>query len=351
MTKVITRLYTSADKARSVRDALIERHRFSARIVDLYTGGEGLAAELTAQNVAKKTAAEYEKRVKDGAAVILVRAGYRPLQVAQTTRDVTAEMGALDIGGLVEEVEVEARDAPERFPGKILHDHPRFLTRRRPPGRTTWHMADWPIPLISRHKPIRESIVPPHAHMANWPIPLLSDRAPADKFAFPRHARMAAYPVPLLSARKPADRFAFPRHARMADYPFPLLSDRKPWAETWIGRHTRMANWPFPLLINGKTGTNAVIPGQPHMANFPIPLLSRRKPLDRFAFPRHARMADVPIPLLSPRKPVDRFAFPRHARMADRILPLVIRQSEDLDGKPRRWTFSGLLGIPTLAAR
>jgi hypothetical protein len=349
MTKVITRLYESADMARSVRDALIHTHRFSPRIVEVYTDGDGLAAQLTEAQVAADTGQVYEKRVKAGAAVILVRAGYRPLQVARITREVTAQMGALDMGELVEEVRVN--DAPERFGARILHDHPRFLTRRRAPGRTTYHMADWPIPLISRHKPIRESIVPPHAHMANWPIPLLSDRTPADRFAFPRHARMAACPFPLLSRRKPADRFAFPRHARMAAYPVPLLSERKPWTTTWIGQHTRMANWPFPLLINGQTGTNAIIPGHPHMANFPLPLLSDRKPVERFAFPRHARMADRPVPLLSHRKPVDKFAFPRHARMADKILPLVLRETEDLDGTPRRWSFSGMLGLATVTAR
>jgi hypothetical protein len=324
MTKLITRLYDSADKARQVRDDLIDTHRFSPRSVELHTEAEGLAAKLGAAQVAGDTAEEYERRVREGAAVVLVRAGYRPLQAPQITRDHAARMGALDMGDLVEEVVV--KDKPERFQGKILHDHPRLLTRRRAPGRTNYHMADWPIPLLSRHKPIRESIVPPHAFMANWPIPHLSDRKPADKFAFPRHARMAGYPVPLLSKRKPADRFAFPRHARMAAHPVPLLSDRKPYTGTWIGKHTYMANWPFPHLINGKTGTNALIPGAPHMANFPIPLLSDRKP-------------------------VDKFAFPRHARMADKILPLVLKQSEDVDGKPRRWSFSGMLGLPTLAAR
>ena len=171
------------------------------------------------------TATAYEKHVARGGAVVLVRAGYRPLGVAQTTRDVADAMGALDMSDLVEEVYL--KEGPEPLSGKILLDHPRLLTRDRVPGSTTYHMADWPIPLISRRKPIRESIIPPHAHMANWPIPLISRRKPADNFAFPRHARMAAFPIPLISRRKPADRFAFPRHARMANWPIPLLSDRK----------------------------------------------------------------------------------------------------------------------------
>jgi hypothetical protein len=37
--------------------------------------------------------------------------------------------------------------------------------------------------------------------------------------------------------------------------------------------------------------------------------------------------------------------------MADKILPLVLRETEDLDGTPRRWTLSGMLGLPTLTTR
>jgi hypothetical protein len=58
------------------------------------------------------TAKEYEKHV-EGRRRGLVRAGYRPLGVAQTTRDVAEEMGAVDMGDLVEEVYL--KDAPERF--------------------------------------------------------------------------------------------------------------------------------------------------------------------------------------------------------------------------------------------
>jgi hypothetical protein len=31
-------------------------------------------------------------------------------------------------------------------------------------------MANWPIPLISRRKPMTESIIEPHAYMADKPI-------------------------------------------------------------------------------------------------------------------------------------------------------------------------------------
>ena len=58
-------------------------------------------------------------------------------------------------------------------------------------------------------------------------------------------------------------------------------------------------------------------------------------------------MANFPIPLISRRKPVDKYAFPRHAHMADMILPLVLKSSEGA----KRWSFSRMLGLPTLTAR
>ena len=324
MTKIITRYFNSVATARKVQAELVECRRFSPHIIDLYQAQKGVVKMLTKAHVARATAQAYRARLAKGGAVILVRAGYRPLCVARITREVTAALGAVNMGRLVEEVEI--RDAPDPYANRVLTHHPLMLTRRRLPDSTHFHMANWPIPLISRRVPANLSLItPPDARMANWPIPLLS-------------------------RRKPWDRFAFPRHARMANWPIPLLSRRKPYTRTLIGPHTRMANWPFPLLINGKYGAGALIPGAPRMANWPIRLISRRTPADRFAFPRHARMANWPIPLLSRRKPWDRFAFPRHARMADFILPLITKP-QDAPDQDKRWSLSRALGLPTVQPR
>src|SRR6056297_1046275 len=168
MTKIISRLYGSASQARRVRRELIEMQRFSPRIVDLFDKTDGLVDALTAADVEAATAQEYEEHVKKGGAVIVVKAGYRPLGVAQITRDVAKEMGAVDMGDLVEEVYV--KDAPERFANSILLDHPKLLTRNRAPGSTTYHMANWPIPLISRRKPAIETTIMQNTYMADKPI-------------------------------------------------------------------------------------------------------------------------------------------------------------------------------------
>ncbi|MEL7091430.1 MAG: PucR family transcriptional regulator [Pseudomonadota bacterium] len=345
MTKVITRFFESAAQARSARKELINRQNASPRIVKLFENADGLAERLTAANVDAPTAQAYAARMGSGGAVLMVLAGYKPLGIAQIARDAMAAAGAVDMGGLDEEIYV---DDVQRDTRSILADHPLLVSRPYDPDQPNFYMANWPIPLISRRKPFNMSVFPPHSHMASWPVPLLYDTPRFTASIFPRHARMANFPIPLISKRKPADRFAFDRHARMANFPIGLISRRKPYTGTAIGRHTRMAGWPFAHLINGKT-QNALIPGGPRMANFPIPLLSKRTPKDRFAFPRHARMANFPIPLISKRKPADRFAFPRHARMADMILPLVTRSDDPARG--RRWSLSDKFGLPTISRR
>lgn len=344
MTKIITRYFESVSTAREVKHELVQRQRFSVRILDVYREADGLADKLIKQHVDPATAAAYQDRMQSGGAVILVRAGYKPLGVAKIAREVMADMGAAEMGGLSEETFV--RDVPN-MTLSVMTDHPRFLSRDRDPDSTNFHMADWPFPLISRAKPFTGSLIRPHARMADWPIPLLSDRKPYTGSIFSRHKRMASFPIPLLSDRKPYTGSIIAPHARMANFPIPLISRRKPYTGTRIGRHTRMANWPFPHLINGKTGTNALVPGGARMANFPISLLSKRKPFTGSIFPRHARMAKFPFGLISKRKPYTGSIVPKHGRMANLFLPLTIRDPKDGGG----FTFSKQFGIPTIIRR
>ena len=253
MTKIITRYFESLDAGRSVKRELTFAQGFSTRILRLFESTDGMVDALTSQGVEAATAEEYARRLSSGGAVLLVRAGYKPLCVAQITRDVTAEMGAADMGGLVEEVEVKDKRRPSI---SVLTDHRHIMSRPLDSSMQSTYMANWPIPLISRRKPFNGFVFEPHARMANFPIPLISRRKPSDNFAFPRHARMANFPIPLISRRKPKDNFAFPRHARMANFPIGLISKRKPSDAFAFPRHARMANFPIPLIIR-RTETSA----------------------------------------------------------------------------------------------
>ena len=350
MTQVITRYFEDEATARSVKSTLAYE-RFPRKDLHVFTDAKTVADALKAEHVQDATAKAYAKKLAKGGAVLLARATFKPLGAARLTRELTAQKGAVDMGDdLIEEVFV--KDKPKLSSASVLTDHPLMMTKHRDPSSTNYHMADWPIPLISRRTPKDEFDFPRHARMANFPIPLISKRKPRDNFAFPRHARMASFPIGLISKRKPMTASIFGRHARMAAFPIPLISRRKPSNRTMIGKHTRMANWPFPHLINGKTGTNALVPGGKRMANFPISLLSSRTPSDKFAFPRHARMANFPISLISKREPFTGSAIPRHGRMADAIMPLVIKNAESASTEAGKgFSFSKLFGIPTLSRR
>ncbi len=349
MTQVITRYFDSAAQAHEAKYELVNINRFSHRILDVYENADGLVATLVAEHVSEPTARAYQNRMANGGVVMLVRAGYKPLRVAQITRDVTAKFGAADLGPLDEEFYV--RDKP-KLGISILDDHPHILKVRREPGSTSFHMADWPIPLISRRAPASNSLTPPGFHLTKFALPLIDRRKPFTGSIIAPHARMANFPIPLISRRKPFTGSIIPRHARMAAFPLPLISRRKPRSRSWIPRHGRMATVPFPLLIDGKTGTNALIPGAPRMANFPIPLLSQRKPFTGSIFSRHARMASFPIGLISRHKPFTGSVIPRHGHMANVFLPLVIRRT----GVAARsggsgFSFSKMLGLPTLTRK
>ena len=346
MTNVISRHFDSPETARAVERRLIER-RLARKIVTVHTDADGLVEKLKKAHVAPETAEAYEWRVKEGGAVVVVQAGHKPLGVAQTSREVMAEMGATDLGNLTEEVIVMDAVATN---SSIMDDHPRFMTREKDPNKTNFYMADWPIPLISKRKPYDEIAFDRHARMAEWPIPLTVRMQPRDEYAFPRHARMANLIFPLTVRRKPNYNSIFPRHARMANVILPLTNRRKPYTGSLIGKHPRMANWPFPHLINGETGTNSLMPGGPRMADWPIDLLSDQKPADKFAFPRHARMANLLLPLTNRRKPFTGSMFPRHARMANLILPLLTKRTASSGDAKGTW-FSRIFGWKTIIRR
>jgi hypothetical protein len=349
MTQVITRFFDDPAQADSVKFEMLQRRRFPPGIVRLYGNADGLADALIAADVDAATAREYQDRVARGGAVLMVRAGAKPLGVARMTRELMADMGAADLGDLTEEVFV-AEPPPSTL--SVLPGAPYMLFRPRDPDSTDFYMANWPIGLISRRKPYTGAVFPPGAHMANWPIPLISRRKPFTGSIFPPHKRMANFPIPLISHRKPFTGSIFPPHRRMADFPIPLISRRRPFTGKTVLRNAFMANWPFPHLINGKTHTNSLMPGEPHMAAFPIPLLSDRKPFTGSIFPPHKRMANFPIPLISHRKPFAKSIFPPHKRMADAILPLIIPRGEtDTEYGDSGFSFSRLLGIPTILRR
>ncbi len=313
MTQIITRYFAEADAAQRAMAEMVQFHRFSPRIIHIWTDASQLAGGLGKKQIAPATVQAYAQRLTSGGAVICVEAGYKPLRVAQTTRELTAELGAIPLDGVDEEVWVKD---PPQFGGSILSDHPLLMTPRRDPGSTNYYMANWPIPLINRRKPSTQSLFPRHARMASWPIgPLL-----------PGHVRDGSIPIGLLvPSDKYMAKFPFahivPGHKFMAKFPFGHL----------VPGHARMANWPFPLLINGEKHTNSLVPGHKFMAKFPFAhLVLGRVRYGRFPIgllvPGRKYMAKFPFAHIVPgHRFMAKFPFahivPGHKHMANWILP------------------------------
>lgn len=94
MTTIITLYLDSADTASAVRYELIYRQRSSYRFLALRDSADGLADRLAASHVEPETARSYEEKMRSGGAVLLVRAGHKPLAVAKKARATVADMCA-----------------------------------------------------------------------------------------------------------------------------------------------------------------------------------------------------------------------------------------------------------------
>lgn len=348
MTTVISRYFEDTANARDAKRELVYRRGVSLRILSLITSSEDVSTTLGNTGIPDATQTRYAELLSsNGGAVLLVRAGYKPLGVAKTTRTVAAAFGASEQSGVIEEVYVKDELPSSR---SVLLDHPHFLSRPIDAESNTFHMANWPIPLINRRKPFTGSLFPRHARMADRPIGLLLSgdtrygRFPFD-FLVPGHKHMAKFPFAhLIPGNKHMAGFPIghlvPGHRFMAKFPFAhLVPGHKFMAKFPFGHlvpgHARMANWPFPLLINGKRGTNSLVPGQRYMAKFPFAhLVPGHKYMAKFPFshivPGHKFMAKFPISHLIPgHKHMAKFPFahivPGHKHMAkfpfDHLVP------------------------------
>ncbi|MEM7733784.1 MAG: PucR family transcriptional regulator [Pseudomonadota bacterium] len=352
MTTVITRYFESADQADAFRTELIKRQRVPANIITLYDDAGGLADTLTKSGVNSSAAAAYEQVASSGGVVAMVKAGYKPLGVAKIVRTAADDFGASPMVGEIEEVFV--RDPAGARAHKILAGGPLMMTRPLNVPTGNYHMANWPIPLISR-RPASDldlAIFPKHARMADFGLPLITRERPSVAPLIEPHQRMASWPIGLLvPGHKYMAKFPFahlvPGHKRMASFPIGLLvPGHKFFAKFPIDHLTprkwkHMANWPFPHLINGKRGNNSLVPGHRFMAKFPFAHL----------VPGHKRMASFPIGLLVPgQRFMAKFPFahlvpghrrmaswpigllvPGHKRMANVFLPLTIRHRKQME--------------------
>ncbi|MEL7464660.1 MAG: PucR family transcriptional regulator [Pseudomonadota bacterium] len=328
MPVAITRFFNDPAELEAISKELVYKKRLPKHSVRAFRNAETLVASLTDEGVATETAEAYRALMEKGGEVLLVIADYKPLGVARITRERLAASGAADLGDIPEEATLAYMKVRRR---SLLSGNPLLLSRERDPESTTYHMANWPFPLLTEKLEGPEPIIPPHGRMASWPIGLLLPGSvrygrfpfgllvPGNKFMakfpfahiVPGHKFMAKFPFAhLVPGHRFMAKFPFahlvPGHKFMAKFPFDHI----------VPGHLRMANWPFPLLINGQTHTNSLVPDQQYMAKFPFAHI----------VPGHKFMAKFPFAHLVPgHKFMAKFPFahlvPGHKYMANWIFP------------------------------
>lgn len=201
MTVIITRIFPDAAAAEKAAARLIHK-RVPRRAIDVVAGGDAEDA-LRKARVDDSAVGPYAAAIAGGKAALVVRATYKPLGVAQMTRDYlrtreTVAMGA----GVVEERRV--KDAPEKAPS-ILKDHPRLLTlpssvvgegARGGPVTASMGMS------LLKSRPAKDNLMAHDRRMSRmfWPMPLVSKRE-RGRSLMDHDRRMSRmfWPMPLIS--------------------------------------------------------------------------------------------------------------------------------------------------------
>ncbi len=174
MTTVITRLYAEKGAAQSAASKLQEKGlpRRAVQVISASGGGD-LQARMVKAMVDQKAATIYGKKLKGDAALLVVRATYKPLGAAVITRETLAKTDTVDVGKINDDYWMP--DGPQRDLS-ILEDHPRFFTRLPTSANQRGGLVtpQFGMKLLSKRKD-RKSAISGGRFMSRmfWPTPLL----------------------------------------------------------------------------------------------------------------------------------------------------------------------------------
>jgi hypothetical protein len=208
MTTLITRLYddeeTAAATARRLNREGLPRN--ALRVITAQgLSREEIAAKMSRANVHESAVATYADHVAAGAALLVVRATYKPLGAARITRDITARTKARVVGEVVDDHYFP--DGPDHAPS-VLKDHPRFLSLDLDTGEYKGGSvsAEIGIPLLTRgHRNRPLHVFRGGAHMSRWfwPMPLVTRKRKANSaISGGRHVSKVFWPMPLLTRKE-----------------------------------------------------------------------------------------------------------------------------------------------------
>lgn len=200
MTTVISRLFPDAETAQDAVGRLIGKG-VPKRQCSVFGAGTD-ASVLEAAMVHPDATSAYTSAMQAGQTLVVVRTTYKPLGAARLTREMLADHGGVETGGITEDHFVAGTGARTRN-NSILEDHPLLLTspyemavrgpitgaagvnmlrphkakRSAMSGGRFMSRAFWPMKLVSQ-KHRSSSVMHGGRYMSKmfWPRPLLKNK-------------------------------------------------------------------------------------------------------------------------------------------------------------------------------
>lgn len=223
MATIITRLYNDEAAARNVI-AELKAAEYADRNISLISGSNDLDTRLSAANVSDEAAAVYGPKVRDGNALVVVKALLG--QAGDAIRIVNRHPSIST--DLENENAYVATEVPPRDTSKLVNsDHPRYLTPRRHvevDGPFSRAYADFAFPLLSR-RPRGISVYQETKRFGAFLVPLLSTKKRSIS-VYQETKRFGAFLVPLLSKDVERKKSVFQGDVFFANFLVPHLIRR-----------------------------------------------------------------------------------------------------------------------------
>lgn len=127
MTTIVSRLYQDAASAEAVLQTLQEEDATSSG-ASIITKAKDAEAQMTALDVPEASAAVYAPHVNKGAALLVVRAEFAPIGIAQKIIGIVDDADPMDVGIAKENAYLAIEPDPGMFDWSVMRDHRKFAT-------------------------------------------------------------------------------------------------------------------------------------------------------------------------------------------------------------------------------
>lgn len=184
MTTIISRVYADAAAADAVAGEL-RSSGFPDRVFDVLAASEGekagaVAERIRGAGVAEAAAATYAKALRDGKALVVVRAPFTPLGAARLAMKIVDKHSPIDVGVKDDNRYVRTEMATSRqMSGKVIEGGKHYLTNvaeiRRNRGPVT---AGFGMKMLSDERPRTSAVGRARTITGNF-FPLISERPPS----------------------------------------------------------------------------------------------------------------------------------------------------------------------------